>query len=111
VLDETQQSQDSLVLLTNDGEEEDSVIYRNVIKAITVIATSSKDSKIVALVQSMLLQKIAKINLTVDACIVREAATLGLSTSPNDFQILLKFLSRLYRDAMVQNNHVIADAV
>jgi phosphatidylinositol 4-kinase len=111
VLDETQQSQDSLVLLTNDGDEEASVTHRNVIRAITTIAAGCNDSKIVALVQSMLLQKVGKINVTVDSYIIEEASILGLSSGPDEFKILLKFLARLYRDARVQSNNIIADAV
>jgi phosphatidylinositol 4-kinase len=111
VLDETQQSQDSLVLLTNDGDEEASVTHRNVIRAITTIAAGCNDSKIVALVQSMLLQKVGKINVTVDSYIIEEASILGLSSGPDEFKILLKFLARLYRDARVQSNNIVADAV
>lgn len=104
-------SRDSLILLATDGDEDTPVPYRNVIRAITIIANSCNDSKIVALVQSMLLQKITKINVVADACIIEEAASLALGGGQEEFQVLLKFFSRLYRDAVAQNSSLIVDAV
>jgi hypothetical protein len=47
----------------------------------------------------------------VDACIVKETATLALNSDEGEFQLLLKFYSRLYRDGLSQNNNLILDAV
>ncbi|PGH06595.1 hypothetical protein AJ80_08154 [Polytolypa hystricis UAMH7299] len=105
-----QPSNSSLLSLTFN-EEDASVTYRNVIHAIVTIAASSKDSKIVALAQSMLLQKIGKISVAVDASIIQETATLALDSAAAEFGLLLKFYSRLYRDAIGQNNSLILDAV
>jgi phosphatidylinositol 4-kinase len=101
----------SFISLTSNGEEETSITHRNVIHAIVTIATSCNDSKIIALAQSMLLQKIGKISVAVDAYIVQETAALALSSDPMEFQLLLKFYSRLHRDGVAQNNNLILHAV
>ncbi|WEW60107.1 phosphatidylinositol-4- kinase [Emydomyces testavorans] len=108
---ESQESHESFISLTLNGEEDTSITYENVVHAIITVATSSKDSKIVALAQSMLLQKIGRVNVLLDACIVQEAAALALKGDPAEFQVLLKFYARLYRDAVIQGNALVVDAV
>jgi phosphatidylinositol 4-kinase len=102
---------ESVISLSGNGEEETMVTHRNVIHAIVTIATSCNDDKIIALVQSMLLQKIGKINVAVDACIIQETATLALSNNPTEFQLLLKFYSRLHREGLTRGHSIIFDAV
>ncbi|PWY64474.1 phosphatidylinositol 4-kinase [Aspergillus heteromorphus CBS 117.55] len=93
-----------------DGEA-NNLCYRNVVQAIVTIATSCNDEKISALAQSMLLQKIGKVNSAVDAFIIIETATLSLSTGQAEFQLLLKFYDRAYRDGVARGYSSITDAV
>lgn len=106
----TQQRNGSLTSLSVNVEE-DNATYRNVIHAIITIAASCNDDKISALAQSMLLQKIGKVNSSVDAYIIQETAALALSSGQAEFQLLLKFYSRVHRDAVSKGAHDICDAV
>lgn len=108
---DSQQSNQSVISLTLNGEEDTTITYKNVVNAIITIATSSKDNKIVALAQSMLLQKIGRVNICLDACIIQETAGLALKSDPAEFQVLLKFYARLYRDATAQGNGLVVEAV
>ncbi|OGE54236.1 hypothetical protein PENARI_c006G05685 [Penicillium arizonense] len=96
--------------ITVEGEE-DTVTHRNVIHAIVTIATNCNDDKISALAQSMLLQKIGKINVAVDAYIIQETAVLALSGGQAEFQLLLKFYTRVYLDGINKGLDAISDAV
>ncbi|KAI9739596.1 MAG: phosphatidylinositol-4- kinase [Cirrosporium novae-zelandiae] len=106
-----QQMTGSAISLELSGEEETSIVYGNVVQAIVTIASNSKDEKIIALAQSMLLQKIGKVATTVDARIVTEAAVLAISGAPLEFRTLIKFFLRVSQDAARQGNRVIIDAV
>ncbi|RJE23272.1 phosphatidylinositol 4-kinase [Aspergillus sclerotialis] len=106
----TQQKNGSVTSLSASAEE-DYITYRNVIHAIVTIAASCNDDKISALAQSMLLQKIGKMNAGVDASIIQETAALALSSGQAEFQLLLKFYSRVYRDAVSKGGNNISDAV
>ncbi|OJD11615.1 hypothetical protein AJ78_07647 [Emergomyces pasteurianus Ep9510] len=106
-----QTSNGSVISLTFDEDAEAVIPYRNVVHAIITISTSCDDSKIVALAQSMLLQKIGKINAVVNACILEETAALALHSDEAEFQVLLKFYSRIYSEALFQYNTLILDAV
>ncbi|KAJ5591779.1 uncharacterized protein N7459_002148, partial [Penicillium hispanicum] len=98
-------------LSVSAASEEDSLTYRNVIHAIVTIATSCNDDKISALAQSMLLQKVGKINIAVDAYIIQETAVLALSSGQAEFQLLLKFYARIYLDGVHKRLEIISDAV
>ena len=100
----------SLVSFSVNGEE-DNVPHRNVIHAIVTIATSCNDEKISALAQSMLLQKMGKVNAVVDACLIQETAALAPSTGQAEFQLLLKFYARVHRDGMIKGGSNVAEAV
>ncbi|KAL4891378.1 hypothetical protein BDV59DRAFT_68911 [Aspergillus ambiguus] len=100
----------SVVSLATNGEE-GTVPFKNVIHAIVTIAASCNDEKISALAQSMLLQKIGKVNVTVDCCIVKETASLSLSTGQAEFQLLLKFYDRVYRDGVSKGHTNTTNAV
>ncbi|KAL5335246.1 hypothetical protein BJX70DRAFT_329101 [Aspergillus crustosus] len=93
------------------GDLEDFTPYRSVIHAIVTIATSSHDEQISALAQSMLLQKIGKLSITVDACIIRETAALALTTGQVEFQLLLKFYDRVCHDGISRGYDIVVDAV
>ncbi|KAK2880029.1 hypothetical protein FQN49_000635 [Arthroderma sp. PD_2] len=102
---------ESFLSLAIDGEGDSSITARNVVHAIVTIATSSEDSKIVALAQSMLVQKIGKVNVVVDAYIIQETAALSLKSEPAEFHLLLKFYSRLLRDTFAQGNNLMIEAI
>jgi phosphatidylinositol 4-kinase len=105
------QSTGSSISLAISGDEETSVVYGNVVEAICGIASSCKDAKITALAQSMLLQKIDKVNRAVDARIITEAAGLSLSGGQLEFRSLLKLYARINNDGVLQNNEVLMAAV
>jgi phosphatidylinositol 4-kinase len=101
----------SVISLSMSGEEETSLVCSNVAHAIVVIAISSRDSKVTALAQSFILQKIGRVNLAVDARIIEEAAVLAVAGKENEFKALLRFYSRLHNDAVQQGNTVLFEAV
>jgi phosphatidylinositol 4-kinase len=101
----------SSISLTISGEEETSVVYGNVVQAICGIAKSCNDSKITALAQSMLLQKIDKVSRSIDARIITEATKLALSGGPLEFRSLLKLYARISQEGVMNNNEVLLAAV
>ena len=88
-----------------------SIVHGNVIQAIVGVAGICQDDKITALAQSMLIQKIGKISLSVDARIITEATVLAEIGGPHDFKSLLRSYARLGHDAVTKNNALIANAV
>jgi phosphatidylinositol 4-kinase len=105
------QSTGSSISLIISGDEETSVVYGNVVQAICGIASSCNDAKITALAQSMLLQKIYKVNKVVDARIITDAALLSLSGGQAEFRNLLKLYTRIDYDAVLQNSDILTIAV
>ncbi|CAK7265680.1 Phosphatidylinositol 4-kinase stt4 [Sporothrix epigloea] len=101
----------SSISLQFNNDEESSVIYENVVQAICGIASASKDTKITALAQSVLLQKIDKINSTVDAKIIPAAAMLALTGGQLEFRSLLKTFTRICHIATVENRPGLLTAV
>jgi phosphatidylinositol 4-kinase len=101
----------SSISLAISGEEETSVVHGNIVQAICGIATRCNDSKITALAQSMLLQKIDKVSRSIDARIITETAELALSGGPLEFRSLLKLYAKLSHDGVLQNNEVLLGAV
>lgn len=101
----------SSISLEISGEEDTEAVYANVVQAICGIATSCNEPKITALAQSMLIQKLDKINRSIDARIISEAATLALSGGPMEFRALLKLYARLSHDGAVENHDLLLEAV
>ena len=101
----------SVISLSMSGDEETSMICGNVSHAIVVTATSCKDSKITALAQTMMLQKIGRISIGVDARIIEESAKLAAHGRENEFRALLRLQSRLHHEAVQQNNATIFESV
>ncbi|KAI5295141.1 phosphatidylinositol-4- kinase [Ascosphaera acerosa] len=97
--------------LTLDDDAAVFSIYRNVVHAIVTVASSMHDSKVVALAQSVLSQKIGKTNRLVDACIMIESAPLALHDDPAEFDILLKLYGRMYRSALRVNDKLVLNAI
>jgi phosphatidylinositol 4-kinase len=105
------QASGSAISLTLSGEEETATAYGNVVQAIVIISSTCKDDKIVALVQSMLIQKIGKVSPAVDARILTDGVALAVYGGQNEFRSLLKLLMRLGHTGVVQNDAVILSAV
>jgi phosphatidylinositol 4-kinase len=101
----------SAISLNIIDEEATALIYANVVHAIVVTASRSKDDKTVALALSMLVQKIGKISTLVDASIVGESAILAISANPSDFKTMLKSYAKLGHDATLRNDNIIITAV
>ncbi|EXJ96374.1 phosphatidylinositol 4-kinase [Capronia coronata CBS 617.96] len=101
----------SVISLSLSGEEETSLVCGNVAHAIVVIATECKDSKILALVQTMMLQKVGRISLLVDARIIEGAAKLAVHGKENELKALLRLYARLHQEAVAHDNMVIFEAV
>lgn len=93
------------------NETEDNTPYRSIVHAIITIATSCHDEQISALAQSMLLQKIGKLNTTVDSCIIKETAALSITTAQAEFQLLLKFYDRVFHDGIAKGYENVVSAV
>lgn len=101
----------SVISLSMSGEEETSVVCGNVAHAIVMVANSCNDSRITALAQSMILQKVGKINQVVDARILEESAMLATTGKENEFRPLLRFYSRLNNEALQNKNSIITEAI
>ena len=93
------------------GEEETNIIYGNVVQAVCGIATACQDEKITALAQSMLLQKLDKVNTIVDSQIITGAASLALASGQLEFRTLLKSYSRICHIGVVNHNDALLGAV
>lgn len=100
----------SLSLAPSDVEEPSSV-YMIVVKAITKIANACEDDKITALALSMLIQKIGRVSLSVDAAILTESAVLGACSAEPELKSLLKLYTKVGHDGLARENHTLLDAV
>ncbi|KAL2866787.1 1-phosphatidylinositol 4-kinase STT4 [Aspergillus lucknowensis] len=106
-----QQAKNGSIASLSASETEDNTPYRGVVHAIVTIAISCHDEQISALAQSMLLQKIGKINTMVDAWIIKEAAALSLTTGQAEFHLLLKFYDRVFRESTAKGYSDVTNAV
>ncbi|KAF4340246.1 phosphatidylinositol 4-kinase [Fusarium beomiforme] len=105
------QSIGSSISLQMYGEEETAIVSGNVVQTICGIAAAFKDEKITALAQSMLQQKLEKVNTGVDARIISGAAALALEGGQLEFRSLLKLFSRLCHTGVVENQLFLLEAV
>lgn len=105
------QSIGSSISLQLYGEEETAIVSGNVVQTICGIAAAFKDEKITALAQSMLQQKLEKVNTGVDARIISGAAALALEGGQLEFRSLLKLFSKLCHTGVVDNQLFLLDAV
>ncbi len=101
----------SAISLLVADDEESTFVYGNVVQAIVGVAKTCKDDKITALTQSMLIQKIGRINVSVDARIIAEAAVLATCGGPLELRSLLNLFSKLSRDGIIDGNSIILRAV
>lgn len=93
------------------AEEETLAIHANVVHAIVTVATNAQDEKVAALAQSMLLQKLGRMGLATDLCIIRETASLALASGENEFKSLLKLYNRLSHDGVKAQDTAALDSV
>ena len=107
----SQQSTGSAISLDLSGEEETASAYGNIVCAIVTIANSCQDDKITALAQSMLLQKLGRLSLSVDLHIITQTAKLATAGGPIEFKSLLKLYARLGHDAVVRSNNTLLESV
>ena len=107
----TQHSTGSAISLELSGEEETSTAYGNIVRTIVSIASICQDEKITALAQSMLIQKLSRVSLTVDLHIITETARLATVGGFVEFRSLLKLYARLGHDAIVRGNQILLDTV
>ncbi|KAI9701436.1 MAG: phosphatidylinositol-4- kinase [Bogoriella megaspora] len=106
-----QQPDGSSGSLDHSDSEHSPVVYGTIIHTIVGVARKSSDDNIVALAQSMLVQKIGRVSGTIDAEIVTDVATLSVCGGSQEFRSLLKLYSKLAHDALVQQNHTLLQAV
>ncbi len=85
--------------------------FGNVVQAIRVIAASCDDVKITALAQNMLVQRIGRIDRSVDARIIYEAALLTAQGAPLELRSLLKFYGKLTQDAVASDDKALLTAL
>ena len=107
----TQHSTGSAISLDLSGEEETLAAYGNIVRTIVGIANICQDDKITALAQSMLIQKLGRVSLTIDLHIITETARLATVGGFVEFKSLLKLYARLGHDAIVRGNQILLDTV
>lgn len=107
----TQHSTGSAISLDLSGEEETSAAYGNIVRTIVSIANICQDDKITALAQSMLIQKLGRVSLTIDLHIITETARLATVGGFVEFKSLLKLYATLGHDAIIRGNQLLLDTV
>ncbi|TKA75192.1 hypothetical protein B0A55_05179 [Friedmanniomyces simplex] len=107
----SQQPLGSAISLVISDEEESANVCGGVVQAIVSIATACNDAQLTALVISMLVQKIGRINQAVDARIITDMAALGLCGGANELRALLRLYTRMASEATVKHDNLITCAV
>jgi phosphatidylinositol 4-kinase len=105
------QSTGSSISLQIKTDEDPTTVYSNIIQTMCCIAKSCEEEKITALAQAMLLQKLTKVNQSVDAHILVGASVLSLNSGQLEFRSLLRLYSRICHAAVADNNTTLLDAV
>ena len=101
----------SAISLDLDRDGNSGAAYGAIVRAIVGVASSCKDTRITALAQSMLVQKLGKVDLAVDIRIITETAMLATSGNPSEFRSLLKLYARIGHEGAVQRNTMLITAV
>jgi phosphatidylinositol 4-kinase len=107
----TQHPTSSAISFEAGGEEESMDIYANVVRAIITITLQCKDETVIPLTQSMLLQKLRKVNSAVDALILVETAALGAVGEQAELKSLLKLYDRIGEDGVARKDYNLLEAV
>ncbi|KAK3109292.1 phosphatidylinositol-4- kinase, partial [Teratosphaeriaceae sp. CCFEE 6253] len=105
------QSVGSTLSLGINDEEEGAAVCGSVVQAIVSVSVVCKDAQLTALVISMLVQKIGRINQAIDARIITEMATLGLCGGNNELRALLRLYTRMASEATLKHDNLITYAV
>jgi phosphatidylinositol 4-kinase A len=105
------QNGDSVVSFGPSMVDEPSLVYLTTIEAIVRIAVACGEDKIIALALSMLIQKIGRLSLEVDAKIITETSILGVHSAVSELRSLLKLYSKVCHDALLKGNSTLLDAV
>ncbi|KAF2973077.1 hypothetical protein GQX73_g651 [Xylaria multiplex] len=105
------QSTGSDISLKIQSEGDTAAVYSNIIQTICCIAKACEDEKITALAQAMLLQKLTKVNQSVDAHILVGASTLSLNSGQLEFRSLLRLYSKICHVAVAEDDEILLDAV
>ena len=107
----SQHSTASAISLDLGSEDDPGAAYSNVVRAIVAMATCCQDDKITALAQSMLLQKLGKVSLSIDTNIITETAVLAHSGGQLELKSLLKLYYRISHEGAVHSNSTLWGAV
>ncbi|RWA09747.1 hypothetical protein EKO27_g5346 [Xylaria grammica] len=105
------QSTGSDISLKIQSGEDTAAVYSNIIQTICCIAKACEDEKITALAQAMLLQKLTKVNQSVDAHILIGASTLSLNSGQLEFRSLLRLYSKICHVAVAEDDVILLDAI
>lgn len=109
--DYSHRSTGSALSLDMDEDDDPSLIYGNVVRAVVIMASACQDGKVTALALSMLLQKLGRISAAVDVHIISDTATLAARGSSTELKSLLKLYSRLGHEGVLQNNTALLTAI
>ncbi|OTB08673.1 hypothetical protein M426DRAFT_316686 [Hypoxylon sp. CI-4A] len=107
----TRQSTGSDLTLQIRGGEETAAVYASIVETICSIADKCNDETITALAQTMLLQKLGKVNQLVDCHIITGANILSLNGGQGGFRSALKHYSKLCRNASAADDTLVLDAI
>ncbi|KAI0203958.1 phosphatidylinositol 3 [Astrocystis sublimbata] len=99
------------ISLQMQSDQDITTAYANIIQTICCIAKLSEDEKITALAQAMLLQKLTKVNQSVDGHILVGASILSLNSGQLEFRSLLRLYSRMCHAAVAEDNLTLLDAI
>lgn len=99
------------ISLQIENPEDTTAVYFNIIQTICCIAKACEDEKITALAQAMLLQKLMKVNQSVDAEILIGASNLSLDSGQLEFRSLLRLYSKTCQAAVADDNPTLLDAI
>lgn len=105
------QATGSAISLQPSDSDEPTHLSATVIRTIVGIVRSCEDEKVTALALSMLVQKIGRVGLLVDAMIVTETGMLAPYASATELKSLLKLYAKLGHDALVTDNVILLEAV
>ncbi|KAI0538277.1 phosphatidylinositol 3 [Xylaria digitata] len=105
------QSTGSDISLKIQSEGDTAAVYSNIIQTICCIAKACEDEKITALAQAMLLQKLTKVNQSVDVHILVGASTLSLNSGQLEFRSLLRLYSKICHVAVAEDDEILLDAI
>jgi len=98
-------------LMSSVGTANDPAVYDAVVQAIVTVASGIGDPTLTALALSMLVQKVGKINMSVDLKIISEAAILASTGGVGEFRSLLRLYMSLSQQGLTKPDQALLDAV